>query len=171
VSANTNREDLISVPHRITLTWREPAGRFVNRLFLAMRDREELWAIKCNSCKRILFPPEIICGMCKIKLEDKEENWIKLGNEGTLINFYKVTGSREVDPSTGWHPKGQTFNPIGFIRPDGGNEWTILAHILEEEDTSKLDAGMRVRAVWKPREERRGLMSDIKFWRIVEDKK
>lgn len=109
--------------------------------------------------------------MCKLKLEDREENWVKLGNEGTLINFYKVTGSREVDPSTGWHPKGQTFNPIGFIQPDGGNEWTILAHILEEEDASKIYPGMRVRAIWKPREERRGLMSDIEFWRIVEGQK
>jgi uncharacterized OB-fold protein len=140
-------------------------------MFLAMRDREELWAVKCNSCKRILFPPEVICGMCKIRIEDREENWVKLGNEGTLVNFYKVTGSREVDPSTGWHPKGQTFNPIGFIRPDGGNEWTILAHILDEEDPSKLRPGIRVRAVWNPKEERQGLMSDIQFWRIVEDQK
>jgi uncharacterized protein len=171
VNPNSNKADLISVPHRLTIKWREPAGLFVNRLFLAMRDKEELWAVRCDSCKRILFPPEIICGMCKLRIEDSERNWIKLGNEGTLINFYKVTGSREVDPSTGWHPDGQTFNPIGFIRPDGGNEWTILAHVLEEEDTAKLRPGIRVRAIWKPREERKGRMSDIRFWRIVEELK
>jgi len=168
VSGDILKEALITVPHRISLTWREPAGRFVNRMFLAMRDREELWGVKCPSCERVLFPPEVVCGMCKIRIEDKEENWIRLGNEGTVVRFYKVTGSREVDPSTGWHPKGQTFNPIGLIRPDGGNEWTVLAHILEEADTSKVYPGIRVKAVWKPREERQGLMSDIKFWRIVE---
>lgn len=171
MSTSTNQGDLISVPCRLTLTWREPAGLFVNRMFLAMRDKEELWAVKCHSCNRILFPPEIVCGMCKIRIEDKEENWIKLGNEGTLVQFYQVTGSREIDPSTGWHPKGQTFNPIGLIRPDGGNEWTILAHILEETDTAKLYPGIRIKAVWKPREERQGLMSDIRFWRIVEGQK
>lgn len=171
MSTSTHQGDLISVPCRLTLTWREPAGLFVNRMFLAMRDKEELWAVKCHSCNRILFPPEIVCGMCKIRIEDKEENWIKLGNEGTLVQFYQVTGSREIDPSTGWHPKGQTFNPIGLIRPDGGNEWTILAHILEETDTAKLSLGIRIKAVWKPREERQGLMSDIKFWRIVEGQK
>ncbi len=170
MKTDTNQEGLLRVPHRITLTWREPAGLFLNRMFLKMRDKEELWAVKCPSCRRVLFPPEIVCGMCKVRIEDKKENWVHLGNQGTLINFYKVTGSREVDPSTGWHPRGQTFNPIGFIRPDGGNEWTILAHILEETDPSKLYPGIRVRAIWKPKEERQGLMSDIKFWRILEEK-
>jgi uncharacterized OB-fold protein len=171
VTADINERDLISIPCRLTLTWKEPAGFYVNRMLLGMRDKEEIWAVKCPSCKRVLFPPEIVCGMCKIRIEDKDENWIKLGNEGTVVNFYTVTGNREVDPSTGWHPNGQTFNPIGLIRPDGGNDWTVLAHILEETDTTKLYPGVRVRAVWKPREERHGLMSDIKFWRIVEGEK
>lgn len=168
MSTNTKQEDLITVPCRLTLAWKEPAGLFVNRMLLAMRDKEELWAVKCPSCGRVLFPPEIVCGMCKIRIEDKGENWIKLGNDGTVVKFYQVTGKREVDPSTGWHPKGQTFNPIGLIRPDGGNEWTILAHVLEETDAAKLFPGIRVRAIWKPRGERQGLMSDIRFWRISE---
>ena len=162
------REDLVSVPHRLTMRWREPAGLFVNRMLLAVRDKEELWAVRCPSCERVLFPPEIVCGLCKIRIEDREQNWVKLGNEGTLVNFYHVTGSREIDPSTGWYPKGQTSNPIGLIRPDGGNEWTILAHVMEETDAKRLRPGLRVRAVWKPREARNGLMSDIAFWRVVE---
>lgn len=171
MNANDDKKDLIRVPCRLTLKWKEPAGAFVNRMFLAMRDREEIWAVKCPSCDRVLFPPEPVCGTCKIRIEDKDENWKKLGNEGTLVNFYHVVGRREIDPSTGWHPKGQTFNPIGLIRPDGGNEWTVLAHILEESDPAKLQPGMRVQAVWKPKEERRGLMSDIAFWRIAEGQK
>lgn len=168
MDANNGKKDLIRVPYRLTLSWREPAGQFVNRLFLAMRDKEELWAVKCPSCERILFPPEIVCGICKIRIEDKEENWIKLGNEGTVVNFYQVVGKREVDPSTGWHPKGQTFNPIGLILPDGGDEWTVLAHVIEETDPTKIYPGIRVKAIWKPKKERQGRMSDIKFWRILE---
>ncbi|MDY7038965.1 MAG: zinc ribbon domain-containing protein [Thermodesulfobacteriota bacterium] len=165
---NTEKPDLITVPYRMTISWRDCAGLFLNRAFLAIRDRAELWAVRCPSCERILFPPEIVCGMCKVRIEDREENWIKLGNEGEVVNFYKVVGSREVDPSTGWTPKGQTTNPIGFIRPEGGNEWTILVHILEETEPAKLHKGLRVEAVWKPKEERQGVLSDIKFWRTVE---
>ena len=82
---------------------------------------------------------------------------------------YHVTGNREIDPSTGWHPYGQVFNPIAFIRPDGGNEWTLLAHVMEDADTKNLKPGTRVEPVWRPRRERTGTMQDIKFWRIVEE--
>ena len=162
-------QEYIRVPYRMTLRWTEPAGYFTNRYFLKMRDNAELWGIKCTKCGNIWIPPEIVCGKCKIRIEDKEENWIKLGNKGTLLFAYQVTGAREIDPSTGWHPAGQVFNPMGFIRPDGGNEWTILAHVMDAEDTSNLKSGMRVEAVWKPREERTGTMQDIKFWRIVQE--
>ena len=165
----TKKEEYIRVPFRLTAKWREPAGVFVNRYFLRMRDKEELWAIKCPKCEAIWLPPEPVCGKCKIRIGDKAKNWVKLGNRGTLLVAYHVTGAREVDPSTGWHPDGQQFGPMGFIRPDGGNEWTILVHAIDAPDMKSLKNGMRVEAVWKPREERTGTMQDIKFWRIVEE--
>ncbi len=161
------KEDFIRVPYRLTMKWREPAGIFVNRMFLKMRDNEELWAIKCPKCGAIWFPPEPVCGKCKITIEDKDENWVKLGKQGTLVNFYQVIGAREVDPSTGWTPAGASDKPIGCIRPDGGNEWTILSHALDVENTKNLRKGMRLEVVWKPRQERTGTMQDIKFWRII----
>ena len=160
--------DYIRVPHRLTASWREPAGLFVNRFFLKIRDKKEFWAVKCPSCGAVWVPPEIVCGKCKIRIEDKPQNWLKLGPRGTLLAAYHVTGAREIDPSTGWHPDGQVFNPIGFIRLDGGNEWTLMAHVMEEPDARNLRPGMKVEPVWKPQKERRGTMQDIKCWRVVE---
>jgi uncharacterized OB-fold protein len=160
--------DYIRVPHRLTASWREPAGLFVNRFFLKIRDKKEFWAVKCPNCGAVWVPPEIVCGKCKIRIEDKPQNWLKLGPRGTLLAAYHVTGAREIDPSTGWHPDGQVFNPIGFIRLDGGNEWTLMAHVMEEPDARNLRPGMKVEPVWKPQKERRGTMQDIKCWRVVE---
>ncbi len=160
--------DYIRVPHRLTASWREPAGLFVNRFFLKIRDKKEFWAVKCPNCGAVWVPPEIVCGKCKIRIQDKPENWLKLGPRGTLLAAYHVTGAREIDPSTGWHPDGQVFNPIGFIRLDGGNEWTLMAHVMEEPDARNLRPGMKVEPVWKPQKERRGTMQDIKCWRVVE---
>ncbi len=162
------RADFIRVPHRLTASWREPAGLFVNRFFLKIRDKKEFWAVKCPNCGAVWVPPEIVCGKCKIRIEDKPQNWLKLGPRGTLLAAYHVTGAREIDPSTGWHPDGQVFNPIGFIRLDGGNEWTLMAHVMEEPDARNLRPGMKVEPVWKPQKERRGTMQDIKCWRVVE---
>jgi uncharacterized OB-fold protein len=161
-------QEFVRVPHRLTVHWKEPAGQFVNRFFLRMRDKAELWAIKCPKCGAIWLPPEIVCGKCKIRIEDNPKNWVKMGNQGTLLVAYHVTGAREIDPSTGWHPAGQVFNPMGFIRPDGGNEWTLLVHVLDAADMSNLKPGMKVEAIWKPRRQRTGTMQDIKFWRVVE---
>lgn len=161
--------DYIRVPHRLTASWREPAGLYVNRFFLKIRDKKEFWAVKCPKCGAVWVPPEIVCGKCKIKIEDNPQNWLKLGNRGTLLAAYHVTGAREIDPSTGWHPDGQVFNPIGFIRPDGGNEWTLMAHVMQEPDVKNLRPGMKVEPVWKPKKERTGSMQDIKCWRVVEE--
>ena len=163
------KEEYIRVPFRLTAKWREPAGIFVNRYSLGMRDKEEIWAIKWPKSPARSLPPGPVCGKCKIRIEDKAKNWVKLGNRGTLVVAYHVTGAREVDPSTGWHPDGQQFGPMGFIRPDGGNEWTILVHAIDAPDMKGLKNGMRVEAVWKPREERTGTMQDIMHGRIVEE--
>jgi uncharacterized protein len=164
-------QEFIRVPCKFTAKWVDPAGYFVNRLFLRMRDKGELWAVKCPQCGAVWFPPEPVCGKCKIEIKDEEKNWLKLGNQGTLLLAYHVTGSREQDPITGWHPDGQVFGPLGFVRPDGGNEYTLLVHAIDEPDVNKLKPGMRVEAVWKPQAERNGSMQDIKFFRVVEDKK
>jgi uncharacterized OB-fold protein len=161
--------EYLRVPHRLKAYWREPAGLFVNRFFLKIRDKKELWGVKCPTCGSVWVPPEIACGRCKKRIEDKPENWLKLGPQGTLMAAYHVTGAREIDPSTGWHPDGQVFNPIGFIRPDGGNEWTLMAHVMEEPDVKKLRPGMRVEPVWRPKSERTGCIQDIKCWRVVKE--
>jgi uncharacterized protein len=160
--------EYIRVPCRFTAHWREPAGYYVNRFFLNIRDKEELWAVKCPQCGAVWLPPEPVCGKCKIHIEDTAQNWVKLGNRGTLLMAYHVTGSREIDPSTGWHPDGQVFGPLAFVRPDGGNEYTLMVHAIDAPDMSNLKPGMRVEVVYKPRAERRGTMQDIKFFKVVE---
>ena len=47
---------------------------------------------------------------------------------------------------------------------------TPLYHILEETDIKKISIGMRVQAVWRPREERIGSLNDILYFRTIRDK-
>ena len=43
-------QEYVRVPHRLTASWSEPAGVYVNRFFLKIRDKTELWAMKCPTC-------------------------------------------------------------------------------------------------------------------------
>jgi len=128
----------------------------------------EIWANKCPKCGRIVLPPRVVCGFCKVKIEDEEQNWVKLKDTGVVTQCYSIS-EHEIDRVTK-QVVGEP-NPNAFIRLDGGDQFTLLGHLLEEDvdvDKVKLEE-TRVQAVWKPRKERIGKMSDIKYFKIIEE--
>lgn len=151
----------------VILPFTESAGLYLSKFFTALKEEGKILANKCPKCQRIIFPPRIVCGFCKVRIEDKDENWIELSDKGTVVSYTVVT-EREVDRATG-EIIGEPY-PCSFIRLDGGDEWTLLAHFLEEPDLDKLRTGMRVQAGWRPKGERRGRMSDIMYFRTIENK-
>jgi len=152
------------VENIVNLPFKESAGLYLTKFFHVLKDEGRILANKCPKCQRIVFPPRIVCGWCKIRIEDKDQNWVGLNDKGTVIS-YTLTEEREVDRATG-RMIGD-FYPCAFIRLDGGDEWTLLAHFLAEEKLDALNIGMRVQAVWKPKEERRGRMTDIMYFRKI----
>ena len=148
----------------VDLPFKESAGLRLSRFFTALRDEAKILALKCPKCQRVILPPRPVCGFCRVTVGEKEEDWFVLGDEGTVVSF-QVATEREIDRVTG-RVVGQP-NPCGFIRLDGGDDWTILPHYLEMTDIDKLQRGMRVRAVWRPRNERRGRMSDIAYFQMI----
>ncbi len=148
----------------VHLPFNESAGLRLSRFFTTLRDDAKILALKCPKCHRIIFPPRPVCGFCRIGVGEREEDWLVLKDEGTVISIQLAT-EREVDRVTG-KIVGQP-NPIGFIRLDGGDDWTILPHYLEMTDPENLFKGMRVKAVWKVKEERRGRMSDIAYFKKI----
>lgn len=150
----------------INLPFKESAGLRLSKFFVTLRDEAKILALKCPECQRVIFPPRPVCGFCRITVGEREQDWLTLSDTGTVASFLVPT-EREVDRVTGWIV-GQP-NPCAFIRLDGGDNWTILPHYLEMIDIDKIRKEMRVGAVWKPRNERRGRMSDIAYFRIIKD--
>ena len=159
-------EGCVIVDTLVHLPFKESAGLRLSRFLKALKDEGKILALRCPECRRVIFPPRAVCGFCRITLGKKEEEWFTLGDAGTVTSIVLPT-EREVDRATG-RVVGEP-NPCAFIRLDGGDEWTILVHYLEMIDLEKLRRGMRVKAVWKPKEERRGRLSDISFFRIIEE--
>jgi len=68
-----------------------------------------------------------------------------------------------IDPNTGkQRPIPYTY---GYIRLDGADN--IFSHIINEMDLNKIKVGMKVRAVFKDREDMKGNTEDIKYFEIV----
>ena len=150
----------------VNLPFTDHPGLYLSKFFAALRDEGKILANRCPHCQRVIFPPRVICSFCKVRVEDKDENWVELSDKGTVVS-YTVTTEREVDRVTG-KIVGEYY-PTAFIRLDGGDEWTLLAHFLGETETEKLHVGMRVQAVWRPKEERRARMTDILYFRTLEE--
>ena len=156
----------VVVESMLNLPFTESAGLYWSRFFTTIRDEGKLLANRCPKCRRVIFPPRIVCGFCKSRIEDKDGNWIQLSDKGTVTSI-NITTDREVDRAIG-KVIGEA-RPCIYIRLDGGDNWTIITHYSEEMDIKKLHTGMRVQAVWKPREERQARMTDIKYFRIIEE--
>lgn len=151
------KPEYISIPFTMSIPYKFSAGLYIGRFLEELRDNERIYANKCPKCGRLLLPPRIMCGRCSVRMGD----WIDQGHEGTVVSF-GVTVEPQLDVTTGEMRK-VPFTTAG-IQLDGG---ASILHFLEETDVSKLRLGMKVRAVFKPKEERQGLITDILHFKII----
>jgi uncharacterized OB-fold protein len=83
--------------------------------------------------------------------------WVELGDTGTLQTFTIV---RYEKPAL--HPLKAPF-AYGIIKLDGADSGFV--HIIADTDLDKLEAGMKVKAVFK--DERQGDLLDIRYFTPV----
>jgi uncharacterized OB-fold protein len=162
---NESNEELLRIDMIVRLPFKDSAGIYTSKFLATMRDEGRIVVNRCPKCGRFFLPPNIVCGWCKIEIEDNPGNWLEISDKGTVLTYF-VVKEREVDRVTGKFIG--VPNPNAQIRLDGGDENTCINHILEELDETKLRVGMRVQAVWKSKEERRGRISDILYFRTIE---
>jgi len=139
-----------------------PNGKHIGAFLKELKENAKIYTGKCPNCGRFFCPPLPMCGRCHVKIEEQHK-WIEVGPKGTLFNF-TVIEQQFLHPQTG--QMLEVPFPVGLINLDGAP--TSFFHRLEETDSSKLHVGMRVKAIFRPKSERRGDISDIRFFRTVE---
>lgn len=132
-------------------------GQAISR-FLEELKNGKLIAKKCDKCNRILFPPRMFCEECFVETGD----WVYVKDTGTIETFSISYLGRDAD---------RIKEPIlvGVVSMDGASEKMGWMHYFGEADPKKLKIGMKVKAVWKPAEEREGSVLDIKYFKPLEE--
>lgn len=130
-------------------------GKVVGR-FLSELKNGKIAAIKCDSCKRTLIPPRMFCEICFSELKD----WTFVKDTGTVNTF--VISKIATDRSPLKEPK------IAAVIDIDGSDGGIL-HMLGEVNPDDVKIGMKVQAVWKTQYERRGEITDIKYFKPIGD--
>jgi uncharacterized OB-fold protein len=113
-----------------------------------------LWARKCSGCGRTLIPPRMYCEEC-YKATDE---WVRVRDTGTVSTFsvayVNTDASRRKNPIL-----------VSVIEIDGASPEIGILHLLGEVAPDKVYVGMKVKAVWKPKSERQGAITDIRYFK------
>jgi uncharacterized protein len=129
------------------------AGEAMSR-FLEELQNGRLIARTCRSCDRVLFPPRMFCEECFRPTDE----WKVIQDTGTIETFsvsYLDTDARRItEPIL-----------VGVVSIDGASPKMGMMHYFGEMTKDEIRIGMRVRAVWKPADERRGSVLDIRYFR------
>ena len=128
------------------------AGATGSRFLTTIRDKDKITGTVCKKCNRVYVPARSVCKDCFSQLK----KWVELSNKGTVLTYTIDSESKPIHP---------TDAPViyAIIQLDGAD--TGFVHMIGGADPEQLRIGMRVQAVFKPKEERIGSVLDIKHFK------
>ncbi len=137
----------IAVPY----TWW--VGETGSRFLIALRDEGKILGNRCDSCGTVYVPPRKNCGRCFVDTAE----WVELSDQGIVKAHTIVRFSYPLQP---------VEPPFAYamIQLDGAD--VSLVHLIRK-DLDKLKNGVRVRARFKEKEERKGHILDIDGFEII----
>lgn len=113
---------------------------------------------KCSTCTRTLVPPRMYCEQCFRPTDE----WAYVKDTGT-VNTYSIShvaadASRLKEPLL-----------VAVVELDGASPGMGILHMLGEVEPARVRVGMKVRAAWKPAGQREGAITDIRYFRPMEE--
>lgn len=140
---DTAKENLV-MEHLVTLTYHERLTENLTRFADNLLEGRIIGA-KCPSCGRVFVPSKGYCSLCVVPTSQADE--LELPDTGTVTGFTIITpvnyyGQTKTEPFV--------YASVLLDGADttlGGMDITGVSH-------ADLHTGLRVKANWKPREER-----------------
>ncbi len=135
----------------IQLTYRHTAGRATARFLRALKEGR-IMGQRCPSCRNVIVPARGGCARCGVPMHED----VELADRGTVTTFCVVH-----IPGPGSEIKPPFV--CATIQLDGAD--IGFFHLVSEIPTHEVRAGMRVEAVWRPREEWDYTLENIRYFK------
>lgn len=126
--------------------------------YLAALKEGKIIGAYCPGCRKTVVPPRIVCEWCFHPMTE----YIPLKDTGVVNTFSLCYVTWDVQ-------RIQEPQIPAVIEIDGASPKHGILHLLGEVDAKKVHVGMRVKAVWKPPEERTGAITDILYFKPIEE--
>jgi len=112
----------------------------------------------CTTCRKTVVPPRLVCEWCYRPMEEV----VPLQDSGTVNTFSLCYVT--------WDMQRVKEPEIpAVIEIDGASPLHGIMHMLGDVDPGKVHIGMRVKAVWRPAAERIGAITDILYFKPIEE--
>lgn len=114
----------------------------------------------CSTCRKTVIPPRSVCEWCFRPMD----HYVELEDTGTVNTFSLCYVT--------WDVK-RISEPVipAVIEIDGASPLHGIMHMLGEVDPDQVHIGMKVKAVWKPTDDRAGAITDILYFKPLEEVK
>lgn len=127
-------------------------GRAGEAFYRTLMDKEKILGAYCPKCKAVFVPATIFCERCFERIEGNYRELEPIGTVVTYTVLYKnIDGSHKESPEI-----------IAMVNIDGcvGG----LLHYLRGVTPEKVCIGLKVKAVFKPKDKREGGLKDIEYF-------
>ncbi|MEH6519270.1 MAG: Zn-ribbon domain-containing OB-fold protein [Halioglobus sp.] len=143
----------INVPivHKYNFTAGSATARYLSQL-----KKGVLTGQRCPSCSNVYSPPRGSCASCGVATEEE----VVLSDKATVESFTIVAIPIPNNP----------IKPpfiVANLVPDGSN--ISLIHLMSECVNEEVHMGQRVQAVWMPEEEWDYAMSNIRYFKPIDE--
>lgn len=149
---NEEQEEFLEYYDEMTIHYLYSVGE-LTKFFKEIRDNGKLFGTRCTKCGFGYFPPRLNCHKCYTPCE-----WVELSGKGEVVAGticrFGVSNFTDKLPIT-----------IAFIKMDE-MDMSIRHTILMSENECKLEnlkRGTRVKVQFKPKEQRKGRITDFYF--------
>ncbi len=140
----TNEEELRSWRDHIPFEWKYTAG-IAGERFLQLLKQGTIQASLCRTCNKLFLPPKIFCKDCFVQLNEWRDVAADSGFVYSFTNVKSKSGKKT----------------ILLVKFDGVVGGLIGRFKLGREEPR---IGMKVRPVFKHKDERKGALSDIEYF-------
>jgi uncharacterized OB-fold protein len=126
--------------------------------YLAALKEGTILGSRCDTCRKTVVPPRSVCEWCFRPMR----SFVPLQDTGVVNTFSLCYVT--------WDVKRIKEPEIpAVIEIDGASPLHGIMHMLGEVDPQQVEIGMRVQAVWKPPKEREGAITDILYFKPLEE--
>jgi uncharacterized OB-fold protein len=151
------KKETLVMEHLVSLRYEEELTPILERYVDALIDGR-IVGHKCPQCGRVYVPGKGYCPLCVVETTDRDE--VQVADTGTVTGFTIITpvayyGQEETEPFV-----------YASVLLDGANS-TLGGQDIVNIPRDEVHSGLRVRAVWRPKEKRSGAGVSNRGWGSV----